>query len=84
MEPDTKKIYIVASRLKEECAKNQVTYKDVIKDLESKGFLLGIKPKGMSKGTLIGTPPVSALVLDAEKMGFEIPTEIPEDVVRPD
>lgn len=83
MEPDTKKIYIVASRLKEECAKNQVTYKDVIKDLESKGFLLGIKPKGMSKGTLIGTPPVSALVLDAEKMGFEIPTEIPEDVVRP-
>lgn len=84
MEPDTKRIYIVASRLKEECAKNQVTYKDVVKDLELKGFLLGIKPKGMSKGTLIGTPPVSALILDAEKMGFDIPTEVPENVVRPD
>ena len=82
MEPDTKRIYIVSSRLKEECAKNQVTYKDVIKDLESKGYLLGVKPKGMSKGTLIGTPPVSALVLDAEKMGFEIPTEVSENVVR--
>jgi hypothetical protein len=84
MEPDTKRIYIVASRLKEECASNQVTYKDLLKDLELKGFLLGVKPKGMSKGTLIGTPPVSALVLDAEKMGFEIPTDIAPDAVRPD
>jgi len=45
---------------------------------------LGVKPKGMSKGTLIGTPPVNALVLDAEKMGFEIPTEIPQNVVGSD
>lgn len=84
MEPDTKRIYIVASKLKDECAKNQVTYKEVIKDLETKGYLIGIKPKGMSKGTLIGTPPVSALVLDAEKMGFEIPTDPSEDALRQD
>jgi hypothetical protein len=84
MEPDTKRIYIVASKLKDECAKNQVTYKEVIKDLETKGYLIGIKPKGMSKGTLIGTPPVSALVLDAEKMGFEIPTDTSEDALRQD
>jgi len=84
MEPDTKRIYIVASRLKEECASNQVTYKDLLKDLELKGFLLGVKPKGMSKGTLIGTPPVNALVLDAEKMGFEIPMDVAPDAVRPD
>jgi hypothetical protein len=74
MEPDTKKIFVVKKKLQAECTESGVMYKDMLKDLEKNGYLLSVSKKGMSKGTLVCSPPVDAIVLDAEKMGIEIPS----------
>jgi len=61
-----------------------VMYKSMVKDLEKNGFLVSIGKKGMSKGTLVCSPPVDVVVLDAEKMGIEIPTTDGLNVVGQD
>lgn len=74
MEPDTKKIFVVKKKLQSECVESGVMYKDMLKDLEKNGYLISVAKKGMSKGTLVCSPPVDAIVLDAGKMGIEIPS----------
>ena len=65
MEPDTKHIYLIASHFKRYIAE--------AKALQEEGCLLKTTRKGMSKGTYLNTPPIDVLILDAEKMGVEIP-----------
>ena len=84
MEPDTKKIFITKKKLQAECVEGGVMYKSMVKDLEKNGFLVSVGKKGMSKGTLVCSPPVDVVVLDAEKMGIEIPTTDGLNVVGQD
>ena len=84
MEPDTKKIFITKKKLQAECVEGGVMYKSMVKDLEKNGFLVSVGKKGMSKGTLVCSPPVDVVVLDAEKMGIEIPTTDSLNVVGQD
>jgi hypothetical protein len=58
-------------------------YKEVVRELETEGILLKVAKKGMSKGTPLGTPPIEALTLSAEKMEIEIPESM-LDVVGQD
>ena len=73
MEPDTKTIYIDAKHFRNECTEAQMPYKEVVRELETEGILLKVAKKGMSKGTPLGTPPIEALTLSADKMEIEIP-----------
>lgn len=83
MEPDTKMIYVDAKHFRNECTESQMPYREVIRELETEGVLLKVAKKGMSKGTPLGTPPIEALMLNAEKMGVEIPESL-IDVVGQD
>jgi hypothetical protein len=73
MEPDTKHIYLIASHFKRYIAEAKGHYANTLKALQEEGCLLKTTRKGMSKGTYLNTPPIDVLILDAEKMGVEIP-----------
>lgn len=75
MEPDTKNIYLLAGHFKKYLAETGGNYSGVIKELKSNGSLIAVTKKGMSKGTYINTAPVDVIVINAEKMGVEIPTQ---------
>ena len=70
MEKDTKKIFILSSAFKKHCVKNQINYKDIIKNLTDAGFLLSIENKRMATGTKLVIPLVRALVLDGSHPDF--------------
>jgi hypothetical protein len=75
MEPDTKNIYLLAGHFKKYLAETGGNYNGIIKELKANGSLIAITKKGMSKGTYINTAPVDVVVINAEKMGVEIPTQ---------
>ena len=67
-EPDVKRAYIIASILKAWCAKKQVSYKNMLKDLATVGILIDVSKIRMSAGTPQDSPAVMALVLDSTKI----------------
>jgi hypothetical protein len=82
MEPDTKKIFLLIKAIREECSSKNVPYKEVLKGLKRKDLLIEVAKKGMSKGTHLNTPPVSVLVLDAERMGVDIENVVGQNKVQ--
>lgn len=74
MEPDTKHIYLIASHFKRYVMEEKGNYANTLKALQKDGCLIKAARKGMSKGTYLNTPPIDVLILDAEKMGVDIPT----------
>ena len=74
MEPDTKHIYLISSHFKRYVAEAKGSSAKVLKTLQQNGCLIKATRKGMSKGTYLNTPPIDVLILDAEKMGVDIPT----------
>jgi energy-coupling factor transporter ATP-binding protein EcfA2 len=70
IEPDDKLLYINAKQLRAYCSKNQITLKEILKDLESNAIYLGLVKKRLSKGTKIPSSPVDAYKFDLSKGNF--------------
>jgi hypothetical protein len=69
-EPDTKKMYLLASRFKTDCVKFQINYRETLRQLEAKGIYLGSDSKRLTKGLKIVSPPVHCLILDGGHPDF--------------
>jgi hypothetical protein len=69
-EPDTKKMFISVKPFREDCVKYQINYKETLKDLKSKGMLLKLENKRLSKGMQLSTPSVYCMVLDMNHPDF--------------
>jgi hypothetical protein len=63
-EPDTKKLFIVAKAFQSDCAKQQINYRETIKELKAMGVYLGAETKRMSKGMGFNGLGVYAIVLN--------------------
>jgi len=70
IEPDNKKMFINAKQIREYCAKNQITLKEVLKGLAIDGIYKGLIKKRLSKGTKLASPPVYAHVFDLDNEHF--------------
>ena len=62
-EPDTRRIFIASSPFKTWCAKHQIGYNTLIKNLKDTGLRIESVKKRMAKGTPINMPPTTALVI---------------------
>jgi hypothetical protein len=69
-EPDTKKMFIAAKALKEDCVERQINYKDTVRELRERGYLVATPNKRMSKGMKITSPAVHTMQFDCTKDGF--------------
>ncbi len=69
-EPDTKRMYIVAKHFRDDCVKRQVSYKDALKNLATKGIYLGATTRRMTTGTKIKGTPVHVLQFDCNTPEF--------------
>lgn len=69
-EPDTRMMFLAAKQFRAFCSKQQVTYDELIRQLEKDGVLQGIVRKRMTKGSKIVGAPVNALMLDCSKGDF--------------
>jgi hypothetical protein len=71
IEPDTKRMYISARGMRDFCTRQQLTYKEVLKDLSDAGIYLNNVKKRLSKGTHITATAVEALEIDMDKAGMD-------------
>lgn len=71
-EPDTQMIYISTVHLKKWCVDRQVSYKDLVDDLEAKGICTRGEKKRMSTGTNLPGVTINTLKIDAAKGGFSV------------
>jgi hypothetical protein len=71
IEPDTKRMYISARGMRDFCTRQQLTYKDVIKELGDAGIYMQNVKKRLSKGTHITATAVDALEIDMDKAGMD-------------
>ena len=69
-EPDTKQMFLVTSRFKSDCVERQINYKDALRELKNRGFVVGSPNKRMSKGMKITSPAVHTLQFDCSNSGF--------------
>lgn len=63
-ETDTNRLYVNYKHFREDCVLTQINFKELTKDLESRGIYLGANTKRLSKGMKISTPPVYAMEFD--------------------
>lgn len=72
-EVDTRHIYLILRPFKEWCAKNQISYRELMNSLNKDGINVEEKKKRMSKGTAVNPPPVNALMIeDIDSQLFDI------------
>lgn len=64
IEPDTQKMYVLAKILKAYCAKHQLPYAELCKQLEAMRILTGKTKRRLSKGTKFHSVPTECLVFD--------------------
>lgn len=69
-EPDTRLMYVIAKRFKQDCVESQIDYKDTLRAFERKGIFTGAVTKRMSKGMKVVAPGVHALVFDCNNSDF--------------
>ena len=69
-EPDTKQMFFVTSQFRKDCVDRQINYKDTIRELKEKGFLVATPNKRMSKGMKITSPAVHTLQFNCQNTGF--------------
>jgi len=69
-EPDTKKMFIAAKALKEDCVERQINYKDTLRQLGAKGIFQGKAVKRLSKGMSVVSPGVHCIILDCTNPDF--------------
>mgnify|MGYP003635207216 CR=1 FL=1 len=66
LEPDTETLYVFSKAIRNYCAKEQIIFKDLVRDLKEKGIHQGTVRKRLAKGTSIDSPPVEAHVFKLE------------------
>jgi uncharacterized protein (DUF927 family) len=70
-EPDTKRMFLVVSAFRKDCAATQTSYTDTVKELKARGILTEANSKRMTKGMKVsGVPGVHALELDGNHSDF--------------
>lgn len=69
-EPDTKRMFITVAALRKHCAERQIGYKDLLKQLQEKGTLVGLTNKRMSKGMKVVAPAARVIELDTTNSEF--------------
>jgi hypothetical protein len=65
IEPDDHKIFIYSKEIRRYCAKEQIIFKDMTRELKAAGIYEGSTRKRLGKGTKIDSPPVEVHVFDA-------------------
>jgi hypothetical protein len=80
-EPDTKKMFINVKHFKADCARAQITYRELTRKLEENKVLIGSEVKRITKGMKVAAPPVYCLVFDCNSANF---FDVEDMVVRPD
>jgi hypothetical protein len=63
-EPDTKKLFIQSSAFKDDCAKRQIGYSDVLREMKLKGVFKGRVTRRLGTGMKMVTAPVYVLEFD--------------------
>jgi hypothetical protein len=71
IEPDTRRMYISTRGMRDFCTRQQLTYKEVLKELGDAGIYLQNVKKRLSKGTHITATAVEALEIDMDKAGMD-------------
>ena len=61
IEPDTKRMFIIAKSFREYCVKFQINYNATIKKLENDGRIINKDTIRLSKGTAISGEPIHCL-----------------------
>jgi hypothetical protein len=69
-EPDTKLIHVLRSSLKEFCVERQITFSDLLDQLHKEGSFVQSTRVRLDAGTDMQSPPVEALLFDADKLGI--------------
>lgn len=70
IEPDTKRLYIVAKALRDYCVKYQINFNELLTTLKRDGKLLDRGPKRLAKGTELANINVHSLVFDLNVPDF--------------
>jgi hypothetical protein len=69
-EPDNKALYVAAKPFKDFCVKQQINYKNTLKELTTMGIFKEGTNKRMSKGMKLVSPPVRVLHFDASSSEY--------------
>jgi hypothetical protein len=69
-EPDTKHLYVAAKQFKDFCVKQQINYRNMLKQLAEHKIYIETTNKRMSKGMKVVAPAVRALMFDAANSEF--------------
>ena len=87
IEPDDHKIFIYSKEIRRYCAKEQIIFKDMTRELKAAGIYEGSTRKRLAKGTTIDSPPVEVHVFDAtdtDLIATEFLKELGDAVDDPD
>ena len=60
LEPDTETLFVFSKAIRNYCAREQIIFKDLVRDLKDRGIHQGTVRKRLAKGTSINSPPVEA------------------------
>jgi len=80
-EPDTRRMYIIKHELRKYCVEKQISYADMLTELNKSGAFTGELRTKLDVGTEINAPPVIALEFDADLLGVDMsgpPTATPQ------
>jgi hypothetical protein len=69
-EPDNKHLYVAAKQFKDFCVKQQINYKNMLKELHDASVFVEAMNKRMSKGMSVVSPAVRVLKFDASSSEF--------------
>jgi len=69
-EPDTKLIHVLRSSLTAFCVERQITFTDLLDKLHKEGSFVQSTRVRLDAGTDMQSPPVEALIFDADKLGI--------------
>jgi hypothetical protein len=69
-EPDNKTLFIQASSFKEDCAKRQENYNEILKDLKIRGIFKGRVVRRLGTGMKVASAPVYVLEFDCSQSDF--------------
>lgn len=83
IEPDTKRMYIIAKSFKDYCVKFQINYNDTIAKLETEGRLIKKGGVRLSKGTAVSGDPIHCLWFKVDDDDF-VDTSQYEEVEKVD
>lgn len=70
-EPDTRKLFVASKEFRQDCIRQQINYRDLLKSLTDRGIMLKKTVKRMSKGMSINSPSVEVLVVDSHRAEFD-------------